>query len=64
MQSTHQAGTPTYRVMALFADAVLSFGLAKGATFADLADRVDQLGKRHIGMPRAIYLKFRMPSAN
>ena len=60
MQSTYREGTPTYQVMALFADAALSFGLTKGATFADLADRVDQLGERHIGMPKAIYLKFAM----
>lgn len=60
MQSTHRTGAPTYQVMALFADAALTFGLARGATFADLADRVDQLGERHIGLPKAIYLKLRM----
>jgi hypothetical protein len=56
---------PTNQVMALFGDSALSFTLANGATFADLADRLDHLadrldhlGEQHIGMPKAIYLKF------
>ena len=61
MQSTHRTDPPTNQVVALFADAALSFGLAKDATFAHLADRLDHLDERHIGMPRAIYLKFSMP---
>ena len=60
MQRTRQAGTPIYQVMALFADAAPFFRLPKGATFGDLAGRVDQLGERHVGMPMAIYLKFRI----
>ena len=60
MQSTHRARMPTNQVTALFADSALSFRLANGATFADLADRLDHLGEQHIGMPKAIYLKFHM----
>jgi hypothetical protein len=60
MQSNRRAGKPSSQVMALFADSALSFGLPKGATLADLADRLDRLGERHIGMPTAIYLQFRM----
>jgi len=60
MQSTHRAGMPTNQVVALFADRALSFSLSSGATLADLADRLDDLGQRHIGMPTAIYLKFGM----
>src|ERR1019366_8702498 len=57
MQSTHRAGMPTNQVVALFADRALSFNLSSGATLADLADRLGDLGQRHIGMPTAIYLK-------
>ena len=39
-------------VSALFANNAISFSLAKGATFADLADSLGQLG----GLPTAIYL--------
>jgi hypothetical protein len=60
MQSKCRAAVPTYQVMALFADSALSFGLSNGATFADLADRLGQLGERHVGMPTAIYLKSSM----
>ena len=61
MQSTDRAGLPTNQVMALFADGSNSFSLSKGATFADLADRLDHLGERHIGRPTAIYLKVAAP---
>jgi len=60
MQSIHRAATPTNQVVALFADRALSFSLSNGATLADLADRLDDLGQRYIGIPTAIYLKFGM----
>jgi hypothetical protein len=60
MQGIYEAATQTNRVMALFADSALSFDLSRNATFADLADRLDRLGKQHIGAPTAIYLKFGM----
>jgi hypothetical protein len=60
MQSTYEASAETNRVVALYAGSALSFGLSKTATFADLADRVERLGERHIGTPTAIYMKFSM----
>jgi hypothetical protein len=45
-------------VMALFADRVLSFALSKGATLADLVDRLDRLDKWRTDRPTAVYLKF------
>jgi hypothetical protein len=36
-----------------FEDGALSFVLSKGATFEDLADRLDRLGERHYGKPVA-----------
>lgn len=60
---TRRGRLATYQVMALFADNALSFGLSTGATFADLADRLEQLGERHMGMPTAIYLKRRIGTA-
>jgi hypothetical protein len=60
MQNTHRATTPANQVMALYADRALSFDLTNGATFADLADRLDHLGEWHTGVPSAIYLKFAM----
>jgi hypothetical protein len=58
MQNTYPAAMPENLVTALFADRALSFNLSKGATFADLADRLDQLGEWHTGMPTAVNLKF------
>lgn len=58
MQGTHQASMPIHRVVALFADKALSFSLSAGATFADLADRLDPMGEWHTGLPTAVYLKF------
>lgn len=48
---------PTNEVVALFAGSSVSFRLSVAATFADLADRLDCLGERHIGVPTAIYMK-------
>ncbi len=55
MQMTHRTTIPANQVMALFADRTRSFSLARGATFADLAVRLDEW---HTAMPQAIYLKF------
>jgi hypothetical protein len=62
MQNTYEASAQTNRVVALYAGSALSFDLSKTATFADLADRLDRLGAQHIGMPRAVYMKFGMTS--
>jgi hypothetical protein len=48
-------------VTALFAGSAISFALSPGATFADLADRLDNLGDRHPGTPKAVYLKLAWP---
>jgi len=58
MQNTHRTTIPANQVMALFADRARSFSLASGATFADLADRLDHLGEWHTAMPQAVYLTF------
>ncbi len=58
MQSTHPPTISANQVTALFADRALSFSLSKDATLADLADRLDNLGDWHTGMPTAVYLKF------
>ncbi len=57
MQSPQQTRIPTNEVVALFADSCLSFRLSKSATFGDLADRLDLLGRRRKGTPTAVYLK-------
>lgn len=57
MQITRTDATPTNQVMAVFADSAVSFALSGGATFADLAERLDQLGERHTGLPTAIYCR-------
>jgi hypothetical protein len=59
MQDLHRIEVLTNQVMALFAGSALSFNLPNGATFADLADRLDDLSERHDGAPTAVYLKFR-----
>nr|WP_294507905.1 hypothetical protein [uncultured Rhodopila sp.] len=48
-------------VTALFAGSAISFDLSPGATFAELADRLDNLGDRHPGTPKAVYLKLAWP---
>ena len=40
-----------------FEDGALSFMLSKDATFGDLADLLERLGKRHHGKPVAIEVK-------
>ena len=61
MYSIDLAECPSTRVMALYSNRALSFNLSKGATFADLADRLDELGGRRTGLPTAIMLKFARP---
>jgi hypothetical protein len=58
MQRTYQSTIPANEVMALFADRVRSFSLAKGATFADLAECLTHSGGSSADMPKAIYLTF------
>jgi hypothetical protein len=59
MQSTHIITPPANQVSALFADRALSFDLTKGATFAELAERLSDMCEWHTGAPTAISLKFR-----
>jgi hypothetical protein len=42
------------RVTAIFQDARLSFDLARGATFAQLAERLGTLGEAHGGLPLSV----------
>lgn len=58
MQRAQPANMPTNRVMALYAGRALSLNLAKDATFAELADRLDRPDDWHTDMPMAVYLKF------
>jgi hypothetical protein len=62
MLGNNQTSTPLNEVTALFAASASSFGLSDGATFADLADRLAELGEWHAGTPRAIYLKLACPA--
>jgi hypothetical protein len=62
MQLVRKGVTPTHQIIAVFVGSALSFALADGATFAELADRLDQLGERHSGPPTAIYCKFSVSS--
>ena len=57
LPTDHRTRLPTNEVVALFADSSVSFRLSVAATFADLADRLDRLGERHMGVPMAVYLK-------
>jgi hypothetical protein len=44
------------RVTAVFQDSRLSFDLARGATFAQLAERLGRLGETHGGLPLSVEL--------
>ena len=47
------------RVTAVFQDSRLSFDLARGATLAQLAERLGRLGEAHGGLP--LYIELRVP---
>ena len=47
---------PTNAIVALFPTSARSFGLAKGATFADLAESIDWISNNDTHVPTAIYL--------
>ncbi len=61
MHSIISTESPSTQVMALYTGRALSFGLSKGATFADLADRLGDLSDRQTGLLTAIMLKFARP---
>ena len=65
MQGENQTSLSINEVTALFAASASSFRLSNSATFADLADRLEQLREQlreqHAGTPRAIYLKLGGP---
>ena len=63
MLNIHHAKSRPSRVTVAFQDSALSFMLSKGATFEDLADRLDRLGERHQGKPVAIEVKLAAASA-
>jgi hypothetical protein len=58
LEMHHDASRPSRVTVAVaFEDGALSFVLSNGATFEDLADRLDRLGERHYGKPVAIAVK-------
>jgi hypothetical protein len=54
MLNIHQDELQPSRVTVAFEHSALSFMMSKDATFEDLADRQDRLGKRRHGKPVAI----------
>jgi hypothetical protein len=58
MQKASQTTIPANQVMALFADRVRSFSLARGATLSDLAECLTHSDGWSADMPKAIYLTF------
>ena len=52
----HDESQPS-RVTVAFEHGAISFMMSKDATFEDLADRLDRLGKRRHGKPVAIAVK-------
>ncbi len=63
MHSPMPLALPSAHVVALYSASALSFDLSNGATFADLADRLNHLGDGHAGSPTAIVLTFARPPA-
>jgi hypothetical protein len=51
------------RVTAVFQDSRLSFDLARGATFAQLAERLAGLGEAHGGLPLSVDVRVPVDSA-
>ena len=52
------------RVTAVFQDSRLSFDLARGATFAQLAERLGRLGEAHGGGPLSVELRVPVDGAH
>ncbi len=63
MHGKYQTTMPLNEVTALFAASASSFRLSNRATFADLADRLDELGERHLGNQGGLS-EIRMPRSN
>ena len=57
MLNIHHDESQPSRVTVAFEHGALSFMMSKDATFEDLADRLDRLGKRRHGKPVAIDIK-------
>ena len=57
MLNIHHDGSRPRRVTVAFEHGAISFMMSKDATFEDLADRLDRLGKRRHGKPVAIAVK-------
>jgi len=57
--ATHRLHPP--QVRALFNDGADSFLLSRGATLAELAEFIDELGSRHGGAPVAVNVQFDPP---
>jgi hypothetical protein len=51
------------RVTAVFQDSRLSFDLACGVTFAQLAERLGRLGEAHGGLPLSVELRVPVETA-
>jgi len=51
------------QVTAVFQASRLSFNLARGATFAQLAERLGRLGEAHGGLPLSVELRVPVDSA-
>jgi hypothetical protein len=57
MLNIHHDDSPPSCVTVAFEHGALSFMMSKDATFEDLADRLDRLGKQRHGKPVAIAVK-------
>jgi hypothetical protein len=51
------------RVTAVFQNSRLSFDLARGATLAQLAERLGRLGEAHGGLPLSVELRVPVEAA-
>jgi hypothetical protein len=51
------------RVTAVFQHSRLSFDLVRGATFAQLAERLGRLGEAHGGLPLSVELRVPVETA-
>ena len=61
MVSLHTLNPQQPRVTAVFGDGAQSFSLSQGATFGELAGRIDGLEMQHQGGPFAIHITFGIP---
>ena len=61
MRNTSKERLIATSVLIAFEDGSVSLRIPRGATFADVSENLDKVGKEHKGQPLSIDVRFRAP---